>query len=220
MFCQSCGAQINDGGSFCNYCGAAQANVQPQPQEQPVYQQAAQSTYQQPAQPMYQQNFQQPIQPNYQQPVQQNFQQQSYPNYQQPYGQPVQMGYNMTRAEFFKQFISKKSYGYVTATVIIFFISAALSAFIMAFTEDMLGIMDIAVYVTFAILLLTTKHWICAAIPTLYGIVWTFIGLANGGVPTGIVAFVIGASCVNVLNKAEKEYKKYCETHILPDKQI
>ena len=216
MFCQSCGAQINDGGSFCSYCGAAQTYGQPQPQEQPMYQQPARPMYQQPARPMYQQ----PAQPMYQQPVQQNFQQQSYPNYQQPYGQPVQMGYNMTRAEFFKQFISKKSYSYVTTSVIIFFISAALSAVIMAMTGEMLGIMDIAVYVTFAILLLTTKHWICAAIPTFYGIVWTFVGLANGGIPTGIVAIVIGASCVNILNKAEKEYKKYCETHILPDKQI
>ena len=232
MFCQSCGAQLSDGGSFCNFCGATQNSGHPQPQVQPVYQQAAQSAYQQPLQQNYQQqsfpnyqqspqpNYQQQGFPNYQQPPQPNYQQQGFPNYQQPYGQPMQMGYNMSREEFFKQFISKKSYGYVTSMAIICFITAALSGVIMAMTGEMLGLLDIAVYVTFGILLLATKHWVCAFVPSLYSAVWTFINLANGGTPTGIVALVVGASCVMVLEKAEKAYKKYRENHIIPDKQI
>jgi ABC-type multidrug transport system permease subunit len=74
MFCQQCGAQIDDKALFCNNCGTRTNNVQQpvqqQPVQQPVYQQPMQQPYvQQPVQqqPVYQQPvYQQPV---YQQPV-------------------------------------------------------------------------------------------------------------------------------------------------------
>lgn len=63
MFCNKCGAQLNDGAAFCPNCGqqiSQQSNPQPAPQQpapqQPAYQQPAyqQPAYQQPApQPIY-----------------------------------------------------------------------------------------------------------------------------------------------------------------------
>ncbi len=64
MYCQHCGAQIQDGSAFCSVCGYRQQTVQqPQRQEAPSYQQA-QPNYQQAAyqQTAYQQTaYQQPM---------------------------------------------------------------------------------------------------------------------------------------------------------------
>ena len=49
MFCQQCGAQIDDKALFCNNCGTRTNNVQQpvqqQPVQQPVYQQPMQQPY-------------------------------------------------------------------------------------------------------------------------------------------------------------------------------
>ena len=85
MFCNKCGASMQDGATFCPSCGAQQATAAPQaPQyQQPQYQapQYQQPQYQQPQyqQPQYQQ-------PQYQQP---QYQQPQYQQPQQPYGQPA-----------------------------------------------------------------------------------------------------------------------------------
>ena len=82
MFCESCGALIPDGQSFCSNCGAA-APVQPAPQAAPQPVQPVQQ-YAEPApQPVqqYAQPAPQPVQPvqQYAQPVQQ-----AQPVYVQP----------------------------------------------------------------------------------------------------------------------------------------
>ena len=88
MFCNKCGATMQDGAGFCPSCGAQQA-VAPQAPQQPVYQAP-------PQQPVYQQAPQQPYgqqpygqQAYGQQPYgQQPYGQQTYG--QQPYGQPAE----------------------------------------------------------------------------------------------------------------------------------
>lgn len=156
-------------------------------------------------QPAYQQpTYQQPAQPVYQQPVYQQ------PMYQQP----------LSRKEFYNQFVSKKSNSTVICMAVIFFITAAISASLIVALENMLGIMDVAVYTLFGILLLATKHWVCALIPTAYSAVWTIVSMVNGGTPTGIVALIVGATCVSVLQKFEKMYKAYTTTGVLPTEQL
>lgn len=211
MFCNSCGTQNNDGSTFCNFCGAPLA--QPQPQ-QPNYQQP---NYQQgyPQQSYPQQGFSQQGYP------QQGFQQPYYPNYpQQGFGQPMQVNPNMTWKEFYTQFASKKTNSSATSMAVICFISAALSLILTIVFEDMIGIMDVAVYTTFGILLLTTKHWSCALCPTLYSAVWTIVNLAAGGTPGGILALIVGISSVSSLMKVNKAYNNYRKNGVIPTQQI
>lgn len=227
MKCKFCGQEINDGSLVCFYCGGnqTQPQVQPQSEVQPVTP-PQQPTYQQPVQPNYQQptypNYQQPIQPNYRQPVQPNYQQPQYPGYQQPvYGQPTPPMSDMSWKDFYNRFVSKKSNSYVTALAIIHFITAALALVLMVTgIGDLIGVLDVAVYVAFGALLLTTKHWVCALLPTIYSGFWTVMSFASGGTPSGIVALVIGVSCVTVLLKADKAYKNYRDNHIFPTQQI
>ena len=156
------------------------------------------------AAPAPQPQYQQPVQPVYQQPVYQQ------PMYQQP----------LSRKEFYNQFVYKKSNSTVICMAVIFFITAAISIPLIVVLKNMLGIMDIAVYTLFGILLLVTKHWLCALIPTLYSAVWTVVSMVNDGTPTGIVALIVGATCISVLQKFEKMYQAYQTTGMLPAQQL
>lgn len=206
MFCTKCGQQIVDGSAFCPLCGAPQAAPAPQP------------AYQQPVQPQYQQpQYQQPVQTVYQQPVQPQYQQPVQPPYQQPIYAPQGLDWK----NFYNQCVSKKSKSYVTWMAVICFITAAISIPLMIVLENNLAIMDIAVYTILGALLLATKHWVFALLPTLYSAVWTVYGMvATEGAPSGIVALIVGASCVTVLMKANKAYNEYKTTGKFPEQQI
>ena len=192
MFCTKCGQQLPDGSAFCSVCGAPQAAPAPQPQ------------YQQPVQPQYQQ----PVQPQYQQPA------------QAVYPQPAYMPQTLSRKDFYDRFVSKKVRSTVTSMVIICFITAVISVPLMIVLENPLALLDIAVYALMGTLLLVTKHWVCALIPTLYSAVWTVVSMVNDGTPTGIVALIVGATCISVLQKFEKMYQAYQTTGVLPAQQL
>lgn len=198
MQCSYCGKELNPNSKFCTGCGAP-APAQPQ---QPVYTQPQQPVYTQPQQPVYTQ----PQQPVYQQPV-----------YAQPYT-PVPQ--DLTWGQFYKQYVAKGSRGYTTWMAVICFFTALVSIGIGAVMEESLFIMDVAVYLSMGILLLATKHWLFALLPTIYSGIFTVIGMANGGTPSGIVALVVGVKCVMVLSKAQKAYKKYRLEGIVPEKPI
>lgn len=242
MFCKYCGKMVNDGSAFCVHCGASltlsqpqapiepqipmesQAPTQPQAPVEPQVPAEPQSVYQQPTQPYYQQpNF-----PNYQQPMNQNYGQPTYQNYQQPYTQPItpeqavptSVPWDMPWKDFYNAFVSKKSKSFITWMVVICFVTAALSAVLTFAFGGLMGLLDIGVYVVFGVLLLLTKHWLCALVPTLYSGFWTVLNLAGGGTPSGFVALVVGISCISVLLKADKAYKNYRNNHTLPTQQI
>lgn len=196
MHCNSCGASLEPGARFCTTCGAT---VQQGANQQPTYQQPQQPIYQQPQQPVYQQ-------PVYQQPQQ--------PAYQPPYA-PVPA--NLTWKEFYSRFVTKK--GFVIWMAVICFFTAAMSLAILV-TGNPLFIMDILVYVISGILLVSTKHWVGALIPTIYGGIFTVVNLALGGTPTGFVAVVVGIAATKTLAKANKAYQQYKLDGIVPTDPI
>ena len=185
MFCLNCGGSLEPGAKFCAHCGSTVTQEQPQ---QPAYQQP-QQTYQQPT-------YEQPV---YQQPV-----------FQPPY-QPAapfsNVPANMTWKQFYNQFVAKK--GFVTWMVVICFFTTALSIALLGLNGNPLSVMDILVYLVSGILLLTTKHWVSALIPTVYGGIFTVLSLVQGGTPVGFVAIVVGISATSTLFKANKAYQRY-----------
>lgn len=98
MFCQHCGAQIEDGMAFCTSCGAKQVaenkeetmSAAPAGQSQNLYQQPVNNQYAQPNAP-FQNQFQQPVNNQYAQP--------NVP-FQNQYQQPVNNQYVQPNAPF------------------------------------------------------------------------------------------------------------------------
>lgn len=198
MYCEKCGVKMNPESGFCSNCGARA------PQQQV------------------------PVQPNYYQhpPVQQ-------PNYQQPYyQQPVQVypsvlvsaPENLSWKDFYGRYVSKKTKNIVTWMAVIYFFTAVVSIALLGMLGDMdlapYTLMDVSVYVLMGVLLLTTKHWVFALVPTIYGAIFTVIGMANDGTTNGIFAVVYGVLCISVLMKAGKAYKKYQTERVLPEGEI
>ena len=143
---------------------------------------------------------------------------QPYADYQQPYTQPV--NFDMTREEFFKQYMSKKSYSSINTFSIICFISAALAAVSAVAFMNIFAILDIVLFLVCGILLRSKKQLVYAVIPAAYGAFGTILSLTMGGAPTGIVALILGVQCVMNLSKAEKAYKNFCENHVVPTTEL
>ena len=233
MNCTKCGTPLNPTDRFCTTCGAVvnqpaqpgyQGSYQQPTYQQPTYQEPVyqQPAYQQPIQPAYQQpTYQEPVQPAYQQPTYQEPVQPAYqqPTYQEPV-QPVCQDRNMTWKEFYDRFVEKKSF--VTWATIICFATPIISLLLsIVFESTGIGLIaDIAVYAISGVLLLTTKHWIAALVPSIYGGIFTVIGMANGSAGSGIVALVVCVSCTTSLFKADKAYRQYKQTGILPTKKF
>ena len=191
MNCTNCGAYMNPDAKFCTSCGT--------PVPQVTYQQPPQPTYQQPV-------YQEPV---YQQPVYQQ---------PQPFGFNQPFPSNLSWKEFYNQFVTKK--GNVTAAAVIHFISAVLALALFGLSGDPVCLLDVALFVPMGILLLSTKHWAFALIPTIYGLIFTVINLALGGTPTGIVAAVIGIAATQTLMKAKKAYQQYKLNGTIPNQPI
>lgn len=126
---------------------------------------------------------------------------------------------NMSYNEFYNAAVSKKSSGWPKAMMIICYITAALGL-ISFFIVGPLAILDIVVYLASAIMLTKSKTKLWVLIPTVYGGIFTIIGLLGGGSVTGIVALIVGIQSVLILTKAEKAYAQYKSTGAMPETQI
>ena len=210
MNCTSCGNPLQPGARFCPSCGTPVA-------QQPTYN----ASWQQPQQPTYNQPYQQPQQPIYNQPYQQP-QAFDQPWQNQPYtpapAERAPLG--LTWKEFYNRYVSKKSRNMVTWMIVICFVTAAISIGVGVAAESALFILDLMVYVTMGVLLLSTKHWIFALLPTIYSGIWTVVSFANEGTPSGIAALVIGIGSVGLLRKAGKAYTRYKETGEVPAEEL
>ena len=197
MNCTYCGSYVEPGTKFCPGCGAPQpVQAQPQPQPQPVNY-TTNNYYQQPT---YQQP-QQPYQPPYQAP--------------NPYA-PANLSY----ADFYNRYASKKTRNYVTWMAVIFFFSAFVNLILLFLTGNTLGILDVLVYAIMGAALLGSKQSIFAIVPTIYSAIGTVIGLVTTGTPSGIAALIVGAACIGQLNKVQKAYNKYKQDGLAPTEEL
>lgn len=126
---------------------------------------------------------------------------------------------NFTLKEFYNRFASKKSKSWVTAMVVVCFLSAGVSLIPLAF-GNFLSLLDIAFYATMGALLLSTRNWAFALTPTIYSGIFSLINIANGGSISGYFAIAAGVMSTIALNKISKAYKAYQNDRILPDGEI
>lgn len=201
MNCTYCGSYVEPGTKFCPSCGAPQpVQAQPQPQPQPVNY-TTNNYYQQPYQ-----------QPTYQQPQQ---------SYQPPYQAPNPYApANLSYADFYNRYASKKTRNYVTWMAVIFFFTAAISLVFLLALENTLAILDILVYGIMGAALLASKQTVFAVVPTIYGAIWSVIGMANGNTPSGVVAIIVGVACMGQLAKVQKAYNKYKQDGLAPTEEL
>lgn len=126
---------------------------------------------------------------------------------------------DLTRKEFYNRFASKKTKSWVTAMVVICFLSAGVSLVPLAL-GNFLSLLDIAFYAAMGALLLSTKNWAFALVPTLYSGVFSLISAANTGSVSGVFAIVAGIMSTIALNKINKAFQAYQKDRILPDGEI
>lgn len=156
-------------------------------------------------------------------PVQQTYPQQSYPqqNYQQqPYPQqaPVNYGYSaepMNEKTFYKTYMSKNARGWVTATIVCAFISAALNIANVALYGPA-SLLDAILCLVIGIVLIKKKSWVLPLIFAIYGIIVSILSLVLSGTPSGILAIAAGIISVIKLRKFAAAYKQYKNTGLLP----
>lgn len=142
------------------------------------------------------------------------------PVQEQPVGQEGgQYQPGLSYDDFYKVAVTKKSQGWPKWMMIICYVTAALGL-INFFLVGPLALLDIAVYATSAIMLTKSKKKLWVLIPTVYGGIFTIVGLATGASLTGIVALIVGIMSVSTLTKVEKAYASYQATGIIPAQQI
>ena len=126
---------------------------------------------------------------------------------------------NMSLKEFYMRFASKQSKGWVTAMVVVCFLSAAVSC-VPLFLGNILSLLDIAVYAAMGALLLVTRKSVFALVPTIYSGLASVLTLAGGGAMTGVFALIAGTMSTLALKKIEKAYQSSQNDGVLPNGEI
>lgn len=132
---------------------------------------------------------------------------------QPTYTAPV--GGMLSEKEFYDRFMPKKSKSWVTALMVISFITAGLSL-VLVLLGNILGLIDVAFYLVIGFLLLKSKKWGVALATVIYSGFWSLLGLITGGGLTGIVALIVGVMATIELKKFGKLYADYKISGQLP----
>ncbi len=241
MICKKCGAELLEGAKFCTVCGtpneiapvadektqymfdnsasepqAPEMPVAPAEPVAPVYDTPVYQAPEQQApvqQPVYQAPVQQPV---YQQPVQQAPQQFIPPMgvpVQAPFGAPVST--DISEEEFFERYADKDIKSNYKASMIIAFITAALSL-VLVVLGNVIGVLDILIYAVVGGLMVKKRNWIFPLICAIWGGVGTVVGMATTGTPSGIVALIIAISATIGAKKVHDAYVEFKNTGVPP----
>lgn len=126
----------------------------------------------------------------------------------------------MTEKDFYKNFASKNTNGWVIFVIFSCFLTMAATAGSMIMNENFLSVIDILFYFVFGILLIVKKKWYFTLPVTIYSSIATIITLVLSGSVTGIFAIAAGAVSTVKLKKINDAYKQYTERGIFPQNQI
>lgn len=150
----------------------------------------------------------------------------------QPMNTPAKQ---LDKKSFYKTYASKGTKGLVIASAVICFLNGAIEivdllvANLFPTTDvstvglilgNMIYIVEIAVLITFGVLLLNIKHWALSLVNTIHCGLCILINMALVGSVTGIVALIVGISTTINLKKVNSAFSLYKRTGRLPQKQI
>jgi hypothetical protein len=149
------------------------------------------------------------------------------PKYYQPAQQPGQQNpfvcqnpvEKMTLEQFFEKFASKKTKNWYKTIAIICIITAVLSLGLLGI-GNYFSVIDVIFYLVFGILLFKKKNWILPLVVTCYGGLFTIIGIATTGTPSGIFACVLGIMATIGAKKVNDAYKTYTSTGQIPSNEL
>lgn len=125
----------------------------------------------------------------------------------------------MSYPDFYDKFASKKTKGYIKSTGIIAIITAVLSLVLLGM-GNYLSALDVIVYTVSAILILKKKSWIFTLVLACYSGIFTIIGFALSGTPSGIVATIIAIFATVGGKKLSDAYQRYNSTGEFPFNEI
>lgn len=139
-------------------------------------------------------------------------------SYTQNNSQTVQNGI-MSYVDFYERFASKKTKNNTKAIGIICIITAVLSLGLFGM-GNFISIIDVLFYSVFAGLILKLKKWTFTLPVAMYGGIFTILGLALSGTPSGIVAFIVSIIATVQLKKLNDAYNLYLSTNQFPQTEI
>lgn len=216
MYCSTCGAYVSDDSTFCSVCGAQLASVQSQNIITPETETLS-NDYEETGR-LDESSFT-PLRENIigQVPItdQQHmpFVQQTYQNYGNVSPQVLD------EKEFYKQFASKNTNGWVIAIIVACFLTMATSipSLVMG---NLFSLIDIMVYLIFGVLIVLKKRWYFTLPVTVYSAIGTVLTIAIAGAATGIFALVAGIISTIKLKKINAAYEQYKKCGALPQNVI
>ena len=201
--CNFCGTEIPDDSVFCSSCGRniTQAN-------DADTQQTADTNVQQPDDGSNQPGSARPL---------------DYSEYKHMHSEPVYENpenpgppQNPMRAnEFFKKYADKNTKSLFTALMIISIVTAVASL-ALCFMDNYFYLIDMLFYAVMAICLAKVKRWYVPLITTCYSALGSILMLFTSGRPSGILALILGISCISGAKKVDAAYKRYLQTGEVP----
>lgn len=115
---------------------------------------------------------------------------------------------SLTLEEFYQQFASKRTKGFVKWLMILCFLNAGLAAVLTAVFGPFM-LINAALFVAFGILLRKTRSWVVSLVIVCYcglDFVMSLIGTAS---PSGIVLLVLAIAATTALKKLQDAYRAY-----------
>ena len=133
----------------------------------------------------------------------------------EPQAEP-NMGFeNLSLKEFYDRYASKNTRSWVTAMVVIAFLTAALSL-ILVVCGAYSYLIGVIFFMVMGALLLTKRHWGIALAITIYGGIGSLLSLAMDGTVGGVFALIAGVMSTIALKKLHKAYKEYQTNKTIP----
>lgn len=124
-----------------------------------------------------------------------------------------------TLKEFYDSYASKKTKNWTVWLIVMSFLSVIVQI-VSLLNGNILSILDIIVYLVFAVGLIVSKKWIFALIAAIYCGFFMILNLLLVGTLSGYIYLIVAIIVTNRLYKVNAIYNEYLRTGILPEAEV